>query len=81
MLMEVAGNPHMFGLEQGTNGNRRIMIHLRVPYPPRVKVEPLPEVKIEPPVTPKLEYPSPTLTTPDPNNYRWGSQEIWNRDE
>ena len=36
-----------------------------------------PKIKEES-ITPKLEYLPPPVS-PDPNNYCWGSQEIWNK--
>ena len=58
MLIAEVGNPHMF--VQGSSQDVEI----------KVKSEVLSlKVKIEPPLTPKLEYPLPTLTSPDPNNY------------
>ena len=69
-LLEVAGNLHMF--VQGSSRDGEIKI--------KVKSE-ASSLKIkEESITPKLEYPSPPVS-PDPNNYRWGSQEIWNRDK
>ena len=69
--MEVAGNPHLFVQGSSRDGEMEIKEEL---------VEPSLKVKKEPDITLKLEYPSP-LVSPDPNNYQWGSQEIWYRDK
>ena len=68
--MEAAGNPHLFMQGSSRDGGIKVKEEL---------VEPSLEVKREPDITPKLEYSLPV--SPDPNNYRWGSQEIWNKGE
>ena len=53
---DVAGNPHMF--VEGSSRDMEITVKLEASSP---------KIKIEPPLTPKLEYPLPVLTSPDPN--------------
>ena len=69
--MAAVRNPHVF--VQGASRDGQIEI--------KVKSEaPSPILKRES-ITPKLEYPISPPVSPDPNNYQWGSQEIWYRDE
>ena len=70
-LMAVAGNLHMFVQGLTRDGEVQIKVELE---------EPSKAIKKEPNVTPKLEYPLPPVS-PDPNNYRLGSQEIWYKGE
>ena len=67
--MGAAGNPHMFVQGSSIDGEIRIKVKSEVSSP----------VIKEEPIMPKLEYLSPPVS-PDPNNYHWGSQEIWYRD-
>ena len=70
-LMAAARNTHMF--MQGLSGNAQIEIKVKSDVTsPIVKRES---------ITPKLEYPISPPVSPDPNDYRWGSREIWYRKE
>ena len=70
-LMAAAQNPHMFVQGLGRDGQIEIQAKSEVPSPVLKRES----------ITPKLEYPILPPISPDPNNFRWGSQEIWNRDE
>ena len=70
-LMAVARNLHMF--MEGLSRDGQIEI--------KVKSEATSSVIKRASITPQLEYPISPPVSPDPNNYQWGSQEIWYRDE